>query len=163
MFLLGIWWGITGSETTQRQLHHNSPPQHEWQLIKLGTWTSVYSLQAVNILGSAFPRCLCYSEPLGGLSWSLILLSSRAYLSDSHKSLLFIYCWGGRVLVYFLGAILSFFSNLNELPYNIPHPFRIPYSFLWLETHCLKKFPRWTFPRWKVRVNCDMTLWDKFY
>lgn len=57
-------------------------------------------------------------------------------------------------------SYFEFFSNLNELPYNIPYPFRIPYSFLWLETHCLKKFPRW---KVVVRVNCDMTLWDKFY
>lgn len=44
-------WFLTGADITQRQLHHRSPIQHEWQLTKLGTCSTLQSLQAVQQIG----------------------------------------------------------------------------------------------------------------
>lgn len=41
----------TGAEMTQRQLYHQGPPQHEWQLTNLETWSTLHSLQAAQQVG----------------------------------------------------------------------------------------------------------------
>lgn len=53
-------------EMTQRQLYHQSSPQHGWQLKSLGTWNTLHGLQAADRLDSVLPRCLSLSPG----SWS---------------------------------------------------------------------------------------------
>lgn len=51
-FLLG---SHRGAEMTHRQLHPPSLPQHGCQLTKLGTWSTLHSLQAAQHVRVSFP------------------------------------------------------------------------------------------------------------
>jgi hypothetical protein len=82
---------LTGVEMTQRQLHHQSQPQHGWQLTKTGNQEP--TAQPAGWLESALSRCLS-SKPLPvarlvSASWHLDLSGSGVYY-------LF---WGRRGLV----------------------------------------------------------------
>lgn len=44
---------LMGIEMVQRQLYLQNPPQHGWQLTKLGAWSIQHSLQAVEQVGES--------------------------------------------------------------------------------------------------------------
>lgn len=56
---------LTTAEMTQRQPYHQNPPHHGWQLTRLGTWNTQYSLQDLNDLESVLFKWL-WSKPLPG-------------------------------------------------------------------------------------------------
>lgn len=39
---------LRGAEMTQKRIHHQSAPQHGWQLTKLGIWNGQHSLRLIN-------------------------------------------------------------------------------------------------------------------
>ena len=43
---MGVMGVSVGAEITQRQLHHQNPPQHRRQLTNLESWSTRHSLQA---------------------------------------------------------------------------------------------------------------------
>lgn len=51
--LTGVWVRMT----------HQSSPQREWQLTKLGSWSSLFSLSAAQQVRGAPSRGLCWSRP----------------------------------------------------------------------------------------------------
>lgn len=56
---------LTGAEMTQRQLHHQTPPQHGDRSEKLETWSNCTARRWLNVLS----RCLSWSKLLQD-SWS---------------------------------------------------------------------------------------------
>ena len=65
----------TGAEMTQRQLYHQGPPQHEWQLTNLETWGTLHSLQVAQLV-SASSGQLVWSQSSLQLDFSLFEMDS---------------------------------------------------------------------------------------
>ena len=67
---------LTGAEMTQRQRNHQGPPQHSDSSQKLGTWSTMHSLQAAQQVGVSFP------SDSGPGSWAGLRVFA-AFLSES--------------------------------------------------------------------------------
>jgi len=64
---------LTGTDMTQRQLHHQGPPQHGDSSQKLGTWSSLFNLQADQLAECVLSKWL----GLGSQAAPLVFASSR--------------------------------------------------------------------------------------
>jgi hypothetical protein len=67
------------------EAHH----QHEWQLTKVGTWSTLLSLQSDQQLESVLFRCHSWSEPLPGSSGGFCIFQAADLVSESTLLLLF--------------------------------------------------------------------------